>query len=246
MGNQVEMLSFVSSTGVVLSLTWGEVSGRPCRFAPAPRRKPLKGFWVASATSDDLMSRVDEETNYGWKLVAAGVGLATVSSIDSPILTSLRFLGWTLSASWLLSVILARRALEGMSIEIGELRTRSSLNTALIAPQGFTPCVPGPSEISPIFPSLTVKELERRFLSMVLKEPRITRAHQVPFSHRYTFVQRSLVMQYPDVVFVEFVPLEDGKSSTIAIYSTSLVGQGDLGVNLKRIKSWLQKLQESP
>jgi uncharacterized protein (DUF1499 family) len=59
--------------------------------------------------------------------------------------------------------------------------------------------------------------------------------------HRLTYIQRSAVLRFPDIVTVEFVPLGDERSS-LAIDSRSRYGVGDLGVNRRRVTAWLDLL----
>ena len=56
-----------------------------------------------------------------------------------------------------------------------------------------------------------------------------------------TYVQRTPVLKMPDYITVKFIDLEGGKS-TIAIYSRSRFGYGDMGVNKARVDLWLQSL----
>jgi len=56
-----------------------------------------------------------------------------------------------------------------------------------------------------------------------------------------TYVQRTPVLRMPDYISVKFIDLEDGQS-TIAIYSRSRFGHGDMGVNKARVSAWLQSL----
>jgi uncharacterized protein (DUF1499 family) len=57
------------------------------------------------------------------------------------------------------------------------------------------------------------------------------------------FIQRTRVMRFPDTVDVEVFPAPDG--STIAIYSRSLIGRRDFGVNRARVARWLAALDET-
>lgn len=52
------------------------------------------------------------------------------------------------------------------------------------------------------------------------------------------FVQRSPVMGFPDTINVKVVPTKDG-ASAVLIYSRSQLGKGDMGVNLARVKRWI-------
>lgn len=55
--------------------------------------------------------------------------------------------------------------------------------------------------------------------------------------------QRSLIFRFADDIYADFIP-ENGKTS-IAVYSASRVGYGDLGVNQKRVEAWLDELQKA-
>ena len=56
------------------------------------------------------------------------------------------------------------------------------------------------------------------------------------------YVQRSRFLRFPDVVTVRFISIDD-THATLAIYSRSLYGMGDFGVNKARIDDWLGKLK---
>ena len=60
-------------------------------------------------------------------------------------------------------------------------------------------------------------------------------------SRRLTYIQRTPVLRFPDVITVEFVPLDDGRSS-LAIDSRSRYGKSDFGVNRRRVTEWLDLL----
>jgi len=55
------------------------------------------------------------------------------------------------------------------------------------------------------------------------------------------FLQHSLLMRYPDTIDVQVLPAGD-KQSTLAIYSRSLIGRKDFGVNRARVERWLAAL----
>lgn len=55
-----------------------------------------------------------------------------------------------------------------------------------------------------------------------------------------TFVQRTARMRYPDIITIEVYPVDGG--STHAVYSRSIYGRSDMGVNKARIDAWLKAL----
>jgi len=57
---------------------------------------------------------------------------------------------------------------------------------------------------------------------------------------RARFIQYTRLMRYPDTIDIAVFPATDG--STLAIYSRSLIGRGDFGVNRARIERWLAVL----
>ena len=61
-------------------------------------------------------------------------------------------------------------------------------------------------------------------------------------THQYTYIQRSRLFHFPDTINVKLIALPNHQS-TIAIYSRSKYGYGDLGVNKKRVQHWIKQLQ---
>jgi uncharacterized protein (DUF1499 family) len=57
---------------------------------------------------------------------------------------------------------------------------------------------------------------------------------------RARFIQYTRLMRYPDTIDIEVFPVNG--QSTVAIYSRSLIGQGDFGVNRARLERWLAAL----
>jgi uncharacterized protein (DUF1499 family) len=62
-----------------------------------------------------------------------------------------------------------------------------------------------------------------------------------PASGFVTYVQTSSLFAFPDYISVRFIEI-DANSSTLAMFSRSRLGQSDLGVNKKRVASWLAEL----
>ncbi len=56
-----------------------------------------------------------------------------------------------------------------------------------------------------------------------------------------SWVVRSAVFNFPDIVSVRVAPHGDA-ASTLAIYSHSVYGRSDLGVNRERVRAWLAAL----
>jgi uncharacterized protein (DUF1499 family) len=60
---------------------------------------------------------------------------------------------------------------------------------------------------------------------------------------RFRVVARTPIMRYPDTVAIRIVPRGEG-STTVAIYSRSLLGSHDYGVNRARVTGWLAALEK--
>jgi uncharacterized protein (DUF1499 family) len=54
-------------------------------------------------------------------------------------------------------------------------------------------------------------------------------------------LQHTRLMRFPDTIDIAVLSIGDNQS-TLAIYSRSLIGRGDLGVNRARIERWLAAL----
>ncbi|MAN64994.1 MAG: hypothetical protein CMI60_23920 [Parvibaculum sp.] len=110
-------------------------------------------------------------------------------------------------------------------------------NQFLIAPEAH--CQNAKPHATPKIFSVDPQTLEDAFADVALAEPRVTR--KPADDGQREFVQRSALMRFPDTITFEAIDLGDG-TSTFAIYSRSKIGHSDLGVNRKRIESWLKKL----
>jgi uncharacterized protein (DUF1499 family) len=110
-------------------------------------------------------------------------------------------------------------------------------------PNQFLMCPPGICEghaESPVF-DVSVEELLQRWQKVVTAQPSVEllAADGQPFD----YVQRSARFRFPDIITVRFISVSPSQS-TLAIYSRSLYGKGDFGVNRKRVEAWLSKLGE--
>ena len=75
----------------------------------------------------------------------------------------------------------------------------------------------------------------------VLSQNDTVRIAGLPSELMMTYVQRTPRLKVPDYITVKFIELEEMRT-TVAIYSRSRYGYGDLGVNKARIDSWLKTL----
>jgi len=99
-----------------------------------------------------------------------------------------------------------------------------------------------PDDTAPIF-EVPAAELRRKVGLVAEAAPNtIELPCPADCGHAARYVQFSAVFRFPDVIDVRV--MEAGaKGSTLAIYSRSVVGYGDWGVNKARIESWIEALK---
>lgn len=126
-------------------------------------------------------------------------------------------------------------------VDFKTLQRRTSPNDALVCAASH--CPNAKSDWSPRTYAMPPEKLLARLTAIVLAEPR-TRALPcgADCDHVARFVQYSRIMRYPDTIDLEVFPAGEGQSN-LAIYSRSLVGYSDFGVNRARVERWLAALE---
>jgi uncharacterized protein (DUF1499 family) len=116
------------------------------------------------------------------------------------------------------------------------LQRDNKLNSYLICPEHY--CQTRVDAISPDY-AVSVDQLIIAWQKMMAKQSRTTLLYHSVYDYQY--VQRSLLFHFPDYIHVTFISLPNEKS-TLAIYSHSVYGYYDLGVNKKRVEKYLAEL----
>jgi uncharacterized protein (DUF1499 family) len=93
---------------------------------------------------------------------------------------------------------------------------------------------------SPSF-SMRWERLRDYWNEAIAMQPRIELVAAEADGRRLTYVQRSLLLHFPDIITVEFMPQDEGHS-TLAIASQSRYGMSDFGVNAGRVEAWTDLL----
>ncbi len=88
--------------------------------------------------------------------------------------------------------------------------------------------------------TVPVAELAAAFDAVALGDARVEVLAGSAADGFVTYVQRSAFFAFPDYVSVRFIEA-DGGGSTLAVFSRSRYGKGDLGVNEKRVTKWLDR-----
>ena len=106
-------------------------------------------------------------------------------------------------------------------------------NTALAAPEGFHPT---PDIVTRRY-DLPPAALFEAIRKVALAQPRTYALATYPDRLQAHFVARSRVFNFPDLIAVQVTP-----QSGLILWSRSVYGEGDFGVNRKRLQAWLSAL----
>ena len=124
-------------------------------------------------------------------------------------------------------------------IDFARIVRRRSGNDALIAPR--EPCPDVRVDAEPGEFALEPTELLGRIVAIALAEPRVRRLDAGEDPEAARFEQRSAVFGFPDIIDVRVISRGPGRS-TAALYSRSVLGRRDFGVNRARLDRWLAAL----
>ena len=117
---------------------------------------------------------------------------------------------------------------------------RHPTNDALICPARHCPNATADQQAK-VYP-LAPADLLARVKRVALAEPD-TKELAPDRERGARFVQYTRLMRYPDTIDVDIIPA--GAGSTLALYSRSLVGRKDFGVNHARLTRWLAALDRA-
>lgn len=120
-------------------------------------------------------------------------------------------------------------------LDFATLALPPSPNAALAAPAGdaraVVPTPPLPVDAATAWPLL---------LAMGDAQPRTHRRAAWPERRQAQWVARSALLNLPDIVTAELVAAPDG--ARLFLYSRSLLGWSDMGVNRRRVEAWVAAL----
>lgn len=121
--------------------------------------------------------------------------------------------------------------------DLTALERPSSPNTYLACPAGYSTAA-----IDREMPAYGVPlaQLQETWLNGLAEEPRTEQlAADLP-TNRFLYVQRSALIGFPDLIRIDFLAT-DANGSTVCVYSRSVYGYSDLGVNRERVEDWLRR-----
>jgi uncharacterized protein (DUF1499 family) len=127
-------------------------------------------------------------------------------------------------------------------LDFSVVRTPSRPNAWLVAPPG---AVAGDaSEPAPVLP-FAAQAAAAAWLAIIESQPRTRVIAVSPDGLRIEAEQRSAVFGFVDRISAWFIPTGDNRS-TLAVYSRAQTGYWDLGVNKRRVRDWVSRLDDQP
>jgi uncharacterized protein (DUF1499 family) len=156
--------------------------------------------------------------------------------------------------AWLVGLVLpacgfaaADRLPAPSPIDVARIVRPSSPNTALAAPDGFAP-PPDPARSTPPIDIITphyqipAEGLFALIRDVAGNQPRTWQAALYPGQLQAHYIVRSAIFNFPDLVVVQ-VDRDGPDSSLLIMYSSSVYGRSDFGMNRRRVETWLAALQ---
>ena len=124
-------------------------------------------------------------------------------------------------------------------IDFTTLQRGPDPNQYLLCPKGM--CTAQTDGEAPVF-DVPVEQLQVAWDQMLAEQPRLQVLRREVTNVQIDYVQRTRLLRFPDLITVRFVPIDDAHS-TLAIYSRSVWGKGDMGVNRIRVEEWLARVK---
>ncbi len=147
--------------------------------------------------------------------------------------------------AWLLGLVLPAcgfPAAEGLPtpplMDVAHIARPATPNTSLAAPQGFGP----PPDILTRPYAMSADGLFALVRQVAGEQPRTCQAAIYPDALQVHYVARSAVFNFPDLIMAQ-VQNDGPNRSGLIIYSRSVYGRSDLGVNGRRLRTWIAALQ---
>lgn len=112
-------------------------------------------------------------------------------------------------------------------------------NQYLLCPKGM--CEAQTDGEAPVF-GVPAEQLRAAWEEMLAEQPRLQALRRDVTNIQIDYVQRTRLLRFPDLITVRFVPIDE-THATVAIYSRSVWGKNDMGVNRRRVEEWLARLK---
>ena len=147
--------------------------------------------------------------------------------------------------TWLIGLVFPACAAPGVQglpdpilTDMTHIERPASPNTALAGPPGFQP---EPDFATPPY-RLSAPRLYAALRTLAAAQPRTFLAAEYPAELQIHWVVRSGILNFPDLVTAQIMA-EGQDGSTLVLYSRSVYGYSDFGVNRQRVDTWLAALR---
>jgi uncharacterized protein (DUF1499 family) len=147
--------------------------------------------------------------------------------------------------AWLIGFVLPACAAPGAQglppprpIDMQRIERPAGPNTGLAGPVGFAP---QPDVVTPTY-QVAAARLYAAVRAVAAAQPRTFLAADFAAERQTHWVVRSAIFNFPDLVTAQ-VSDAGADSSTLVLYSRSVYGRADFGVNRQRISLWLGALR---
>jgi len=138
------------------------------------------------------------------------------------------------SSSGIISNFIGKTEFPVVSFE--ELEVDQSQDYYVICPEYLCPLNPSYG-VSPRYKA-SATQIRTHLLSFVDNRPSINLKNIDMGLQQFDFTQSIPNSTFPDIITVRIIPNEDGTSS-LAIYSRSVIGEGEIGSNKRRVENWM-------
>jgi uncharacterized protein (DUF1499 family) len=133
-------------------------------------------------------------------------------------------------------VLIASCSPDTSEVDLRRMTRSGATNEFLACPPDY--CAAPADMATPIYP-VPAPRLVAIVRAVLMEQPRMTMLREGPLDGggKIVAVQRSVVLRFPDTIWIEVVPRDDHAS--LAIYSRSAYGRSDFGVNRARVEALL-------
>ena len=148
--------------------------------------------------------------------------------------------------AWMLGLILPACGAEGAAglpmpvpMDMTRIERPATPNTFLAGPADMRPA---PDAVVEPWP-LPARGLFAAARTVIERQPLVFVAAVFPDQLQAHYVVRSALLNYPDLVTVRVLPV-NGTRATLTVWSRSVYGRRDFGVNKQRTEAWLAALRQ--
>lgn len=181
-------------------------------------------------------------------LVSASCTSTTALDVKGFVRPLLPVLGWYALAN---SPIYGVGEWQGKANGLGAMTNFATLENRLPLPAIANEYIVAPRGVAPrarVVEPGVLFDLKKEALFLLVEKTVLAQDHiqfvaKDPSTLRLEVVQRTPLLNFPDVVTLQAVDVGGGKSS-VAIHSYSIYGAGDLGTNKKRVLRFLDSIKQ--